>query len=254
MNERDTRTIDRDHARELFRRIRDGDRPAEAREELVKMNYPLVEYLVRRFRGRGEPLDDLMQVASIGLLKAIDRFDIDRDVEFSTYATPTIIGELKRHFRDKGWAIRVPRRLQEIGMQITKIVATLSQELGRSPTVQEIAEKAGITEDEVIEGMDTVHAYSTLSLDAPAGDEGTTSLETLGAEDETLELLESWASVAPLLQELPSRERRILYLRFFRGLTQSQIAQELNISQMHVSRLLSRTLVQLREALGPFGG
>ena len=194
-----------------------------------------------------------MQVASIGLLKAIDRFDIEREVEFSTYATPTIIGELKRHFRDKGWAIRVPRRLQEIGMQITRIVSELSQELGRSPTVVEIAERSGLTEDEVLEGMDTVHAYSTLSLDAPAGDEGTSSLDSLGVEDETLELLESWASVAPLLQELPTRERRILYLRFFRGLTQSQIAEELQISQMHVSRLLARTLAELREAIGGFG-
>lgn len=254
MSDHDTRTVDRDRARELFRLLGDPDKHDEAREELVKMNYPLVEYLVRRFRGRGEPVEDLTQVAAIGLLKAIDRFDIERDVEFSTYATPTIIGELKRHFRDKGWAIRVPRRLQEIGMQVTKIVGQMSQELGRSPTVQEIAEKAGLTEDEVLEGMDTVHAYSTLSLDAPAGDEGATSLETLGREDETIELLEAWASVAPLLQELPQRERRILYLRFFRGLTQSQIAQELDISQMHVSRLLSRTLATLREAVGPFGG
>jgi RNA polymerase sigma-B factor len=247
------RTLDKERARELFRRISEGNHPEEAREELVVMNYPLVEYLVRRFRGRGEPVEDLMQVASIGLLKAIDRFDINREVEFSTYATPTIIGELKRHFRDKGWAIRVPRRLQEIGMQITKIVSQLSQELGRSPTVGEIAERSGFTEDEVIEGMDTVHAYSTLSLDAPAGEEGTTSLDNLGAEDQTLELLESWASVAPLLQRLPARERRILYMRFFRGLTQSQIAQELDISQMHVSRLLSRTLAELRDALSGFG-
>ncbi|MFN2642912.1 MAG: SigB/SigF/SigG family RNA polymerase sigma factor [Actinomycetota bacterium] len=254
MADEQARTLDRERARELFRRIRDGEGAEKAREELVVMNYPLVEYLVRRFRGRGEPVDDLMQVASIGLLKAIDRFDIGREVEFSTYATPTIIGELKRHFRDKGWAIRVPRRLQEIGMQITKIVSALSQELGRSPTVAEIAERSGFTEDEVLEGMDTVHAYSTLSLDAPAGEEGASSIESLGSEDETLELLESWASVAPLLKKLPGREQRILYLRFFRGLTQSQIAQELDISQMHVSRLLSRTLADLRQAVGGFGG
>jgi RNA polymerase sigma-B factor len=255
MSDQQARSADRERVRELFAQMRSGEDTEAAREELVRLNYPLVEYLVRRFRGRGEPVEDLMQVASIGLLKAIDRFDIDREVEFSTYATPTIIGELKRHFRDKGWAIRVPRRLQEVGMQITKVVAELSQELGRSPTVAEIAQRSGFDEDEVLEGMDTVHAYSTLSLDAPATEDGAPSLDTIGEEDETLELLESWTSVAPLLKKLPARERRILYLRFFRGLTQSQIAQELNISQMHVSRLLSRTLAQLREqAGGGFGG
>lgn len=254
MADQEARTDDRDRTRELFRRLREGDGPEDAREQLVRMNYPLVEYLARRFRGRGEPVEDLVQVAAIGLLKAIDRFDIDREVEFSTYATPTIVGELKRHFRDKGWAIRVPRRLQEIGLQITKAVSALSQELGRSPTIAEISERSGFTEEEVIEGMDTVHAYSTLSLDAPAGEEGSSSLESLGAEDETLELLEAWSSVAPLLRELPARERRILYLRFSRGLTQSQIARELDISQMHVSRLLSRTLADLRHAIGGLGG
>jgi len=254
MTEQPTRSVDRERVRELFGILRAGDTEAEAaREELVRINYPLVEYLVRRFRGRGEPVEDLMQVASIGLLKAIDRFDTEREVEFSTYATPTIIGELKRHFRDKGWAIRVPRRLQEVGMQITKIVAELSQELGRSPTVAEIAQKSGFSEEDVLEGLDTVHAYSTLSLDAPATEDGAPSLDTLGEEDETLTLLEAWTSVAPLLKQLPSRERRILYLRFFRGLTQSQIADELNISQMHVSRILSRTLAGLREKVGGFG-
>jgi RNA polymerase sigma-B factor len=254
MTDQPARTVDRERVRELFEQLQAaGPEAAAAREELVRINHPLVEYLVRRFRGRGEPVEDLMQVASIGLLKAIDRFDTDREVEFSTYATPTIIGELKRHFRDKGWALRVPRRLQEIGMQITKVVAELSQELGRSPTVGEIAQRSGFTEDEVLEGQDTVHAYSTLSLDAPASDDGAPSLDSLGEEDDTLELLEAWTSVAPLLKQIPARERRILYLRFFRGLTQSQIAEELNISQMHVSRLLSRTLAQLREQVGGFG-
>lgn len=222
----------------------------KAREELVALYYPLVEYLARRFRGRGEPLEDLTQVASIGLLKAIDRFDPERGVKFSTYATPTIVGELKRHFRDKGWAMRVPRRLQEIGLQMRAVVADCYQELGRSPTVAEIAERSGLSEEEVLEGMETIHAYTVASLDAPTDEEGTTSLGKLGAEDETLEMLEGWANVGPVLRQLPERERMILYFRFVRGMTQGEIAQHLGMSQMHVSRLLSRTLHALRQAIG----
>ncbi len=254
MSDVNTGGPDRERLRALFLRIQSGDDPESAREELVRLNTPLIEYLTRRFRGRGEPAEDLFQVASIGLLKAIDRFDLGREVEFSTYATPTIVGELKRHFRDKGWMIRVPRRLQEIGIQVNRFVSSLQQDLGRSPTVAEIAEGLGLTEDEVLEGIDTVHAYSTLSLDAPAGEDGAPSLDTLGSEDETLELLESWTSVAPLLKQLDSRERHILYLRFFRGMTQSQIADHIGISQMHVSRLLTDTLKRLRERVGDFLG
>ncbi|MGH2651344.1 MAG: RNA polymerase sigma factor SigF [Actinomycetota bacterium] len=229
---------------ELFAQL--GKDP-NARDELVIMHQPLAEYLARRFSGRGEPLEDLVQVAMVALIKAIDRFDPGREVKFSTYATATIVGELKRHFRDKGWALRVPRRLQETGLRVSKVVSELSQELGRSPTVKEIAERTGLSSEEVVEGMDTVHAYSTTSLDAPIDEEGTSSAQQIGAEDETLEVLEGWASVAPVLRRLPARERRILYLRFFRGLSQTRIAEELGISQMHVSRLLSRTLRQLRE-------
>jgi RNA polymerase sigma-B factor len=195
-------------------------------------------------------VEDLVQVASIGLLKAIDRFDSARGVKFSTYATPTIVGELKRHFRDKGWAMRVPRRLQEISLQLSRVVGDLYQELGRSPTVPEIAERTGLSDEDVLEGMEAVQAHSLPSLDAPTDEEGTTSGAVLGAEDETFELLEAWASVAPHLERLADRERTILYFRFFRGLTQSQIADRLGISQMHVSRILSRTLAGLREALG----
>jgi RNA polymerase sigma-B factor len=231
---------------ELFGQL--GKDPG-ARDELVIMHQPLAEYLARRFSGRGEPLEDLVQVAMVALIKAIDRFDPGREVKFSTYATATIVGELKRHFRDKGWALRVPRRLQETGLRVSRVVSELSQELGRSPTVKEIAERTGLSSEEVVEGMDTVHAYSTTSLDAPIDDEGTSSAQQIGAEDETLEVLEGWASVAPALRRLPARERRILYLRFFRGLSQTRIAQELGISQMHVSRLLSRTLRQLREKI-----
>ncbi|HWC33115.1 MAG TPA: RNA polymerase sigma factor SigF [Actinomycetota bacterium] len=231
---------------ELFRALPDD----AAREQLVEMYKPLAEYLARRFYGRGEPLDDLIQVASIGLIKAIDRFDVDRGVKFSTYATATIVGELKRHFRDKGWALRVPRRLQESGLKVGRAVTDLYQDLGRAPTVREIGKRTDLSDEEVLEAMETAHAYSTASLDAPTDEEGATSIQKLGAEDDTYELLESWTSVAPVLRELPYRERRILYLRFFRGLTQTQIADELGISQMHVSRLLSRTLRQLRDAVG----
>ena len=247
MADLEDRLVDEERSVELFARLADDP---SAREALVRLHFPLVEYLARRFAGRGEPVDDLVQVASIGLLKAIDRFDRDRGVKFSTYATPTIIGELKRHFRDKGWAMRVPRRLQEIGLQLSRVVSEMYQDLGRSPTVAEIAERSGLSEDDVLEGMDAIHAHSIGSLDAPTDDEGQTSGGRLGAEDETYELLEGWASVAPHLEKLPDRERRILYLRFFRGMTQSQIAEKLGISQMHVSRILSRTLLLLREAVG----
>ncbi len=222
------------------------------RERLVAQYIGLVEFLARRFRNRGEPIEDLVQVGTIGLLKAIDRFDLDREVEFSTYATPTVVGELKRHFRDKGWAVRVPRRLQELHLELTKVVGRLGQELGRSPTVAEIAKAAGATEEQVLEGLEIAHAYNFTSLDAPIDNEdaGSSSFaDHLGIEDEHLEHLEYRASLAPEMAKLPDRERHILYLRFFKGLTQSEIADRLGISQMHVSRLLNRTLMRLREAL-----
>lgn len=237
---------ERERSLELFARLPND---AEAREQLVLLHRPLAEYLARRFSGRGESREDLEQVATIALIKAIDRFDLSREVKFSTYATATIVGELKRHFRDKGWALRVPRRLQETGLKVSKSVSELSQQLGRSPTVREIAKATGLDPEEVLEGMETAYAYSTASLDAPA-DEGTSTVQQLGQEDETLELLEGWAAVAPALKTIPARERQILYLRFFRGLTQTQIAAELGISQMHVSRLLLRTLRVLREKVG----
>lgn len=242
-----TRDETAERADELFARVGDD---ASARDELVSMFRPLAEYLARRFQGRGEPFDDLAQVATIGLLKAIDRFDQGREVKFTTYATATIMGELKRHFRDKGWSVRVPRRLQETGLKVSRTLSELAQELGRSPTVREIADRASLTDEEVLEGMETVHAYSASSLDAPVDEEGATTLDKMGAEDESLELLEAWATVAPAVRELPPRQRRILYLRFFRGMTQTQIAEEIGISQMHVSRLLARTIRSLQETLG----
>ena len=240
----------------LFARFRDlsaseADR-LTAREGLVALHLPLVEHCARRFRNRGEPFEDLVQVGTIGLIKSIDRFDLERRVEFSTYATPTIIGEIKRYFRDKGWAIRVPRRLQELRMQIGSTTADLTQTLGRSPTPRELAETIGCTIEEIIEGIESGNAYSTLSLDAAddGGEEGGVSmLDLIGLDDEELEQIEIRESIKPLLEALPSREKRILLLRFFKNKTQSEIAAEIGVSQMHVSRLLSRTLEQLRGSL-----
>jgi RNA polymerase sigma-B factor len=245
---------DRSGARALFvelSKLPDGSAErAELRNQLVRMHLPLVEHLARRFRNRGEPLDDLTQVATIGLIKSVDRFDVDRGVEFSTYATPTVVGEIKRHFRDKGWAVRVPRRLQELRLALTTATGELSQRHGRAPTVHELAEHLKISEEEVLEGLESANAYSTLSLDVPdTDDESPAVADTLGSEDEALEGVEYRESLKPLLEQLPPREKTILLLRFFGNMTQSQIAQEVGISQMHVSRLLARTLAQLRDKL-----
>ncbi|MDT0341657.1 RNA polymerase sigma factor SigF [Streptomyces litchfieldiae] len=245
---------DRGAARDLFvelRKLPEGSpERAELRNSLVRMHLPLVEHLARRFRNRGEPLDDLTQVATIGLIKSVDRFDPERGVEFSTYATPTVVGEIKRHFRDKGWAVRVPRRLQELRLSLSQATAELSQQHGRAPTVHELAQRLSISEEDVLEGLESANAYSTLSLDVPdTDDESPAVADTLGAEDDALEGVEYRESLKPLLEELPPREKKILLLRFFGNMTQSQIAQEVGISQMHVSRLLARTLAQLREKL-----
>ncbi len=246
---------DRARARDLFFQITtmsaDDVNRAPLRDELVEMHLPLVEYLARRFRNRGEPLDDLVQVATIGLIKSVDRFDLERGVEFSTYATPTIVGEIKRHFRDKGWAIRVPRRLQELKLSLTKATSELSQKNGRSPTVAELAAHLEMSEEDVLEGLESANAYSAVSLDAPDGgdDDSPAVADSLGVTDDALEGVEYRESLKPLLDKLPSREKHILMLRFFGNMTQSQIATELGISQMHVSRLLARTLAQLREGL-----
>ena len=222
-------------------------RDRSLRDQLITAHMGLAEYLARRFTNRGEPLDDLVQVASLGLLKAVDRFDPERGLEFSTYATPTIVGELKRHFRDKGWAVRVPRRVQELHLRLGSVVSTLSQELGRSPTIGEIAHAAAVSEEEVLEAIEAGHAYRFTSLDAPAGGDEDASLSSqLGSEDQNLIDSEHRVTLSPLIAQFPARERTILHLRFFEGLTQSEIAGRLGISQMHVSRLLARSLAQLR--------
>ena len=246
---------DRARARAMFAQLAaladDDPHRARLRDDLVEAHLPLVAYLARRFRNRGEPLDDLVQVATIGLIKSVDRFDLERGVEFSTYATPTIVGEIKRHFRDKGWAIRVPRRLQELKLALTKATSELSQKNGRSPTVAELALHLELSEEEVLEGLESANAYSAVSLDAPDGgdDDSPAVADSLGMIDDALEGVEYRESLKPLLEKLPAREKTILMLRFFGGLTQSQIALQLGISQMHVSRLLARTLAQLRVGL-----
>jgi RNA polymerase sigma-B factor len=231
---------------ELFARRSDP----EARAELARRFLPLAEHLARRFAGRGEAMDDLMQVASLGLVQAIDRFDPEREVQFSTFATVTIVGELKRHFRDRGWSIRVPRNLQETTLLVNRTVAELWQELGRSPTAQDVAGRANLTVDEVLEAMEAAHAYSTSSLEAPIDAEGVSMGDTLGELDPAMEISEDWISIEPRIRALPPREQRILLLRFFKGMTQAEIAEEIGISQMHVSRLLSRTLRILRTQAG----
>jgi RNA polymerase sigma-B factor len=246
---------ERARERELFAIVQDPSssdaQRTVARNELVTLHLPLVTFLARRFRDRGEPLEDLVQVGTIGLINAVDRFDSDRGFEFSSFATPTIIGEIKRHFRDKGWAIRVPRRAQELRMMLTQATAELSQSSGRSPTVRELAAHLKITEDEVIDGIEAAAAYSTTSLDAHLGndEDASTIADFMGDEDPDLGNVDDREALRPLLAALPARERQILGMRFFQGMTQGQIASELNISQMHVSRLLARSLATLREGM-----
>ena len=213
----------------------------------------LASFLARRFRDRGESLDDLTQVATIGLIKAVDRFEPDRGVQFSTFATPTMVGEIKRHFRDKGWAVRVPRRLQELRLSIGRATAELSQSTGRSPTVAELAAYLDVSEDEVLEGLESAQAYATLSLDATTADgadEGTANLgDTLGDHDPRMAEVETRETLNPLLASLPPRERSIIQMRFFENMTQAQIAERVGVSQMHVSRLLAKSLAQMRTEL-----
>ncbi len=241
----DDRRVDEADVLRLFERIpHDGT----ARDELVAKFQPLAEYFARRFTGRGEPIEDLNQVANIGLLSAIDRFDPTREVRFATYAAATILGELKRYLRDKAWVIRVPRPLQELGLRMNRLIPRLSQELGRSPTIQELADRLETSPEAVLEARDAAQTYSTASLDAPVGEGERAPLDTVGGDDPSFELVDRWTAIAPAVKDLPDRERRVLYLRFFSGMTQSEIAEDIGVSQMHVSRILSQTLERLRDA------
>ena len=235
--------------RELLRRYHEeGD--ASARETLVNRHLPLVRSLARRYAGRGEALEDIEQVGAIGLLKAIDRYELSREVALTTYATPNVVGEIKRHFRDKGWAIRVPRALQELNGKMGPTIERLTSKLGRSPSIAEIAAEFQVSTEQVLEALEAGSAYAPLSLSAgPSGDEELDPMETIGSEDEEFERSEERASLAPALDRLPDREREILRMRFEDGLTQTQIAEKVGISQMHVSRLIRRSLDRMRDQL-----
>jgi RNA polymerase sigma-B factor len=226
-------------------------RDRRTRNELVEAHRPLAAHLARRFANRGEPLDDLVQVAFVGMLKAVERFDPERGLEFSTFATATVDGELKRHFRDKTWSVRVPRRSQELHLRLAPTISDLSQRLGRAPRIPEIAREIGIREEEVLEAMEVGGAYRSASLDAPSGEarEGSGLAERLGVPDANFDLVEHREVIERALEGLPERERLILRLRYFDELTQSEIADHVGVSQMHVSRLLARSLADLRQRL-----
>jgi RNA polymerase sigma-B factor len=231
----------------LFLRFRQaGDQ--KARDELIERFMPLARQLARRYQRVNEPLDDLVQVASLGLVKAVDRFDPRRGVAFSSYAVPTILGELKRHFRDAGWAVHVPRGIQERAMQVDRAVKELSGRLGRSPSVSEVADHLDASDEDVLTAMEAGQAYEAVSLDAQrSGDnESDTFADSIGAEDERFELVEFGAAISPAFRALPQRDQEVLHLRFVEDLTQSQIAQRIGVSQMQVSRLIRRALARLR--------
>lgn len=222
------------------------------RDQLVDEHMPLVIYLARRFSGRNEPMNDLVQVGAIGLLKAIDRFDPGRGLEFSTFATPTILGEIKRHFRDTGWLIHVPRRAQELQTTLNSARAELSQELGRAPTVAEISTRIDVEQDIVLEALDVARAYSAVPIDVlVAPGESVPEHPMLGVLDEGFEQVEQRAVLRDAIAELPDTEREVLLLRFVAGKTQTEIASIVGVSQMQVSRLVARGLKRMRERLGP---
>ena len=243
---------DRETTRELFRRYREeGD--DEARQQLVVNHLNLVRFLAAKFKNRGEPLEDLIQVGTIGLIKAIDRFDTERGLEFTTYATPTILGEIKRHFRDKGWSVRVSRRLQELSAKVNQASEELTNELSRSPSVAEVAERLGVSVDEVLEAMESSSAYSSVPLEGDGGgDEDSPSvIDTFATEDAELAGADDRIDLEEAISSFSPREQEVLRLRFSDGLTQAQIAERLGVSQVQVSRLLRRTLQRMQEKLDP---
>jgi RNA polymerase sigma-B factor len=229
------------------------DEYEQLRNELVVAHLNLARFLAVKFANRGEPLDDLVQVGTVGLLKAIDRFDPDRGVEFTTYATPTIVGEIKRYFRDKGWAVKVPRRLQELNLAVNRAGDKLAMELGRSPTVGELAAMLSAGEEEILEAQELGQAYNLLSLDSEVSGEADrktqTLADTVGVSDARLDLLEDRANLERAFGVLSGRERVIVYLRFYESISQTEIAKRLNVSQMHVSRLQAKALEKLRSVL-----
>jgi RNA polymerase sigma-B factor len=254
----DAERWDRRRTREAFAKLaaaRGVDQFAHdrLRDDLVVAYLNLVRYLAVKFANRGEALEDLIQVGTLGLIKAIDRFDASRGVEFTTYATPTIVGEIKRHFRDKGWAVKVPRRLQELNLAVNRAIEKLAVDLGHSPTVAELAKRLGVSEEEILEAQELGQAYNLLSLDTEVGGEGEKSTQTLadyiGEHDPQLLNLEDRANLERAFAVLTGRERIILFLRFYESVSQTEIAKRLNVSQMHVSRLQQKALEKLRAAL-----
>lgn len=246
---------DKEKTRELFRRFKEeGD--MDAREKLVMSHLNLVRFIANKFKNRGEPIDDLIQVGYLGLLKAIDRFDPSRGLEFTTFATPTIMGEIKRHFRDKGWSVRVPRRLQELSAKVNQATDTLTSQQQRSPTIAEIADYLDATVDEVLEAMESSSAYSSVSLEAPSGadDDDTPSvIDRYATEDSDLAFTDDRIIIEEALASFSPRERDVIEMRFLKGMTQIEIAEKLGISQVQVSRLLRRTLKKIQDKIDPEG-
>ena len=253
---RDAKTAwDKEKTHELFRKYKEeGD--MEAREKLVMSHMNLVRFLANKFKNRGEPIDDLIQVGYLGLLKAIDRFEPSRGLEFTTYATPTILGEIKRHFRDKGWSVRVPRRLQELSAKVNQATDKLTNELQRSPKVKEIADYLGASVDEVLEAMESSSAYSSVPLEGGSNsdaDDAPSIIDRYATEDSALSFTDDRLVIEEALKDFSPREREVIEMRFIKGMTQIEIAKQLDISQVQVSRLLRRTLKKIQDRIDPEG-
>ena len=246
---------DKDRTRELFRQYKATGDP-EVRDQLIVSHLILVRFLASKFKNRGEPLDDLIQVGTIGLIKAIDRFDPSRGLEFTTYATPTILGEIKRHFRDKGWSVRVPRRLQELSAKVNQANDELTNELSRSPSVEEIAKRVGASVDDVLEAMESSSAYSSVPLEGGGSsddDDAPSVIDHYATEDENLAASDDRIVLEDVIRDFSPREKDVIRMRFFEGMTQVEIAERLGISQVQVSRLLRRTLRRVQEKIDPEG-
>ena len=238
--------------RELASLAADSSEFQRHRDKIVERCLPLADHIARRFEGRGEPRDDLVQVARVGLVNAVVRFDVDAGSDFVSFAVPTIMGEVRRHFRDNSWSVKVPRRLKELHLRLGAATAELSQRLGRAPTATELAAALGMDRAEVVEGLVAGSSYNTLSIDSGSGsddDDARAIADTLGDADAGLDRIEDREALRPLLEALPERERTVLVLRFFDSMTQTQIAERVGISQMHVSRLLAKSLARLRDQL-----
>lgn len=237
--------------RELGGLAEDSPAYERQRERIVERCLPLADHIARRFDGRGEPREDLVQVARVGLVNAVNRFDVETGSDFVSFAVPTIMGEVRRHFRDNSWSVKVPRRLKELHLRLGAATAELSQRLGRAPTASELAAELDMDREEVIEGLVAGSSYNTLSIDSGGGgdEDAPAIVDTLGDVDDGLDQIENRETLRPLLAQLPERERTVLLLRFFESMTQTQIAERVGVSQMHVSRLLAKSLARLRDQL-----